>query len=476
MPRNSLAFVDLETTGANPQHDRITEVGIVTVADGRVSHWSSLINPGRSIPEYIQQLTGIDNRMVADAPRFEQLADEIAQRLRSHTFIAHNARFDYGFLKAEYQRLGRRFQADVLCTVKLSRQLFPQQQRHNLDSIVARHGLRVDGNRHRALADAELLWQFWQRLQAEQPADRLESAIRQQLARPSLPPQLDPAILDDLPETPGVYLFHGEDDALLYIGKSINLRQRILSHFRADTREFKAFRLSQQVRRIDWQETAGELGALLLESRLIKQRQPIHNRRLRRTNELCSWGLVEHAPAHLRPELHCGDRLDLTDPFGRFGLFRTRREAVNTLRQIAEAHELCLAALGLEKTTAAGRPCFAYQLQRCRGACVGEEPIARHSARLLAALERLKLSNWPYPGAIGIVERDRYHERLDIHVVDNWCHLGTVHDESDLYDLLEQVPPPSFDRDTYKLLLKHLQGRVELVKLPRLAPGGAGNV
>ncbi|MCA1979508.1 MAG: ethanolamine utilization protein [Thiobacillus sp.] len=464
MSSQRLAFVDLETTGANPVHDRITEIGIVRVENGEVSRWSTLVNPGCRIPPFIQTLTGITQEMVADAPGFGALADAVQARLAGCLFVAHNARFDYGFLKNEFKRIGLRFQADVVCTVKLSRALFPHFHKHSLDSLIERHGLAAD-DRHRALADAELIRQFWQKLETEPGPDALAEAVRQQFVRPSLPPHLDAGVLDDLPDLPGVYLFYGENDVLLYVGKSVNLRQRVLSHFQADTRAFRELRISQQVRRIEWRETVGELGALLLESWLIKSRQPVHNRALRRASELCTWQLDERAPGEFRPRLACGEDLDLAQGRDCFGLFTSKREATQALKKIAEAHRLCLATLGLEKTSGAGRPCFGFQLQQCKGACVGKEAIGLHSARLMAALARLRLKTWPYPGAIGIVERDDVSEREDIHVVHNWCYLGTAHDAAQLAAILEKPGAPSFDRDTYKLLVKHLERKVRVVEL-----------
>lgn len=452
MNLDRLAFVDLETTGANPMQDRITEVGIVMVTDGEVSTWTTLVNPGCHIPVFIQRLTGISDAMVADAPTFETLADEIQTRLHGYTFIAHNARFDYGFLKNEFKRLGRRFQADVVCTVKLSRKLYPEHYKHNLDSLIERHGLSV-GDRHRALADAEAIWQFWRQVCAAQPPEALRAALDHQLQRPSLPAHLDAGVLDDLPETPGVYLFHGEGDVLLYVGKGVNLRQRVLAHFNADTREFRELRLGQQTHRIDWIETVGELGALLLESRLIKERQPAHNRKPRRTAELCTWQLVEHEPGDFRPLLVAGDELDLSTGQDCFGLFASKREATLALRKIAEAHQLCLVVLGLEITSAPGR------------ACIRKEPVGLHSARLMSALAKLKLKTWPYPGAIGIVETDEVTGRRDIHVVSGWRYLGTAHDEADLAGLLESSCQTAFDRDTYQVLVKHLKGKVGIVPL-----------
>jgi DNA polymerase-3 subunit epsilon len=460
-----LAFIDLETTGANPVRDRITEIGVVEVDGDRVSTWNTLVNPERPIPEFIQQLTGIRNEMVADAPTFAEVAEELAERLHGRLFIAHNARFDYGFVRNEYQRLGQRFRADVLCTVRLSRRLFPQYPRHNLDSLIARHGLET-GDRHRAMADADLIWQFWRLLRRERGEDILTEAIHQQLKRPSLPLHLDPALLDDLPESPGVYLFYGENDVLLYVGKSVNLRQRVLSHFAADTREYKAMRLTQEVRRIDWHETVGELGALLLESRLVKESQPIHNRRLRLASDLCAWRLEDVATGDFRPRLVTGQDAGFGRAGDLFGPFATGREANNTLRKIADAYELCPVILGLEKPTRPGGSCFGFQVHKCKGACVGKEAIGLHSARLMSALAKLKLKAWAYPGPIGLVERDDFLDAEEIHVVDGWRYLGTAKSEAEIHELLEQAAQTRFDMDTYKLLKTQLaKGKLTVRRL-----------
>lgn len=446
-----LAFVDLETTGANAAHDRITEIGVVEVDGDDVSTWTTLVNPGRAIPQFIQQLTGISNEMVADAPSFADVAHDLAARLHGRVFIAHNARFDYGFLKNEFQRLGLRFRADVLCTVRLSRRMYPEHHRHNLDSLIERHGLATF-DRHRALADADLIWQFWNVLKREHEVDAIADAVAHQLARPACPPHLDPAVFDDLPESPGVYRFYGENDLLLYVGKSVNLRQRVLSHFSADTREYKAMNLTQQLRRIDWQETVGEFGALLLESRLVKAMQPFHNRRLRREPELCAWRLDEVAPGDFRPVLVSADEPGFGHAGDLFGPFPSRRQATTTLRKLADAHQLCPTLLGLEKSGREGSACFTLQVAKCRGACAGRESVGLHSARLMAALAKLKMAAWDYPGAIALVERDDFTESEDIHVIDGWRYLGTAKTEADVHALLEQSGTAPFDLDTYKLL------------------------
>ena len=225
-----LAFVDLETTGATAGSDRITEIGIVEVdADGSVREWQQLVNPQTRIPPFIEQLTGISNAMVADAPTFAEVAEATLARLRGRLFIAHNARFDYAFLKNEFARLGIAFRADVLCTVKLSRALFPEHHRHTLDRLVERHGLRAAA-RHRALADAQLIHQFWQQVQTTRPADQLAAAVAKQVARPSLPPQLDPAATREIEETIALLLAEGRTIVMAThdLGQARRLADRVV--------------------------------------------------------------------------------------------------------------------------------------------------------------------------------------------------------------------------------------------------------
>lgn len=449
-----LAFVDLETTGATATADRITEIGIVEVdADGSVREWQQLVNPGTRIPPFIEQLTGISNEMVADAPPFEAIAAETMKRLEGRLFIAHNARFDYSFLKNEFKRQGITFRASVLCTVKLSRTLFPEHRRHNLDSLIERHQLRADA-RHRALADAQLIFQFWQKIHADRSIEAIEAALQAQNAHPSLPPHLDASILEDLPEGPGVYLFYAENNLPLYIGKAKDIRQRVLSHFAGDHSSAKEMAIAQQVRRIDWVETAGEIGALLKESALVKQLQPTHNRLLRKNDETCTWMLVDEGEGWLRPQLVLASDLEFDIRTACYGLFKTTKEANEVLRAQAESHNLCDILLGLEKAKP-GKPCFGHQLKRCKGACVGKEPLAKHTMRLMTALTGLKLVSWPFPGPALIREGD------EAHLIEGWRYLGTARSDEELHALLDN-PRPAFDRDAYKLLAKYVGKMVPL--------------
>jgi DNA polymerase-3 subunit epsilon len=456
-----LAYVDLETTGARPTRDRITEIGILLVDDGVVTEqWSSLVNPGLAIPTQIQHLTGINNEMVRDAPGFPALAEELLSLLEDRVFVAHNVRFDYGFLRNEFQRLGCDIRYPVLCTVKLSRQLEPQHKRHNLDSLITRHHLHMQ-SRHRALDDARVLPELVNSLARTHGWPALESAMMKQLRRSSLPPHLDEDRIDQIPRTPGVYLFYGEEEVLLYVGKGVDLRSRILSHFSDDHRNDREQRIAQQVRHIDWIETAGELGALFREAALIKQRQPIHNRQLRASRSLFSigWNSESTRP----PQVIDHDQADLLQRDNLFGLFKSRRQALKTLRQLVEDHQLCHKLTGLEQGKGA---CFARQLHKCRGACVGEESELQHRLRLMEALTPLKIKGWPYTGAIGILEHNPDSGLSEIHLLEQWRHLGSVTDEAALNEFAAETNPMPMDRDIYRILLRFLSKAPEVIELP----------
>jgi DNA polymerase-3 subunit epsilon len=446
----SIAFVDLETTGTTALGDRVTEIGIVRVENGSdVSEWSTLVNPERSIPAGVQALTGITNAMVAHAPTFRAIADEVAARLAGSIMVAHNARFDYGFLKHEFARLGRAFTAKVLCTVKLSRRLYPDAGRHNLDAVIARHALPGD-DRHRALGDARILWAFVQALYRDKSLDDIDVAVRRVLRMPSLPPQLAPDALDAIPEAPGVYRFYGLNSLPLYVGKSINLRERIGSHFSSDYRSANDLRLSAEITRIEFEETAGELSALLRESQLVKSLLPAYNQRLRRRSDIIALH-VAHEPAP--PEYVRSPAIDPGALDDLYGPFSSRRDAREALRGLAAEASLCWTALGLERREG---PCFARQLRKCAGACVGAETREAHHARLRDVLAKHALRRWPFGGIVGVRETSFTRERTEIHVLRDWCWLGTARDDAELQAILETPPRVEFDLDIYRLLAKRL--------------------
>jgi DNA polymerase-3 subunit epsilon len=236
------------------------------------------------------------------------------------------------------------------------------------------------------------------------------------------------------------------------------MRTRVLQHFGDDVRSAKEMQLAREVRRVEWQRTAGELGALLREAELVKQLLPVFNRRLRRPAELCGFAidahklrLVQDFDAEGLPHVH--------------GLFRSKRAALEALRGIADEHGLCLQSLGFEPSRKGA--CFRHQIRRCAGLCAGKETFQAHHARLAAALGVLKTLAWPWRGPVGVVEEDPERETTDLHLVHQWCYLGTAKSEAEVPELLEGARRLRFDLDQYKILARHLTAkRVRVVELP----------
>jgi len=266
------------------------------------------------------------------------------------------------------------------------------------------------------------------------------------------PEHLRPS-LEALPARPGVYTFHGDSDTLpLYIGKSVNLRSRVLSHLR--TPEEAA--MLRQSRRISWICTAGEIGALLLEAQMIKAQQPLFNKRLRRNRQLCSLLLTD-----ARPQVVYAKEIDFSSQPGLYGLFANRRAALEALKTLADEQRLCYGLLGLEAVSR-GRGCFRSALGRCAGACCGKEPLEAHDRRLKEALSRLQLTCWPWRGAIALKEQSA--DLTEYHIIHNWLWLGSVASLAEAATLSRL--PASFDHDGYKILCRPLlAGSAEIITL-----------
>jgi DNA polymerase-3 subunit epsilon len=451
--RGPVACVDLETTGGMASQHRIIEVGIVLLDDGRVTEeWSTLVRPGVRIPPSIAAFTGIDDDMVADAPAFEDVRSEVRRRLEGRLFVAHNARFDYGFLRSEFRRIGEKFSAPVLCTVRLSRTLYPEYPRHNLDTLMTRFALDCSA-RHRALGDAQVLPGLLSAMEQDRGRDRLEAVVQDVLKEGRLPPQLSPELADDLPEGPGVYLFRGEGGVLLYVGKSRNLRSRVFDHFAAEHRSGKESRLTRQVRDVEWIETGGELGSLLLESKLVKEMAPSANRRLRRNDALCGVQLQLRDGA-LRPHVVALDTSAFDPDVVTYGPFRSERDALRAIEGKAREAGLCLKVLGRDPGDGS---CFAHQVGRCRGACVGKEPLALHDARLQLAFASMRVKPWPFPGAVGIREPAAGGAGDVLHVIDRWQHRGTARDPEEAAVLAGARVLDEFDADSYRIVARCLE-------------------
>ncbi|MCO6514250.1 MAG: hypothetical protein J6589_07270 [Snodgrassella sp.] len=444
-----LAFVDIETTGGRTTSDRITEIAVVYTEAGQQQPqiFHTLLNPNTSIPPFIQALTGISNQMVEQAPHFnDEIADQLSAIFKGRIFAAHNVRFDYGFIKAAFKRLGRTFNPQQLCTVKLSRQLYPEHKHHGLDKIIARHNIDMH-NRHRAFADARAIYDFWQQLKHNFPADILHQACKTIMQRPSLPAHLNNDILKNISDDYGVYLIYGDNDLPLYIGKSKQVKTRLLSHFGQDVHNSKEMSLSQQAKKIDVIPCSGELDALLTESAQIKQRQPILNRRLRRQKDLFSFQLSTNTHGYDTLNIVPMHQVQFNQQQRYYGLFHSKSDAQKAIKSTISNTDLCLQTLGIEKGSS-NRPCFRHQLHQCSGACINKITATTHNLKLALALQKIKLADWPFTSYAYIKEQQKYH------IFHQWIYLGSASNNDQLHTILSQ-PQGQLDRDIYQIIQQH---------------------
>ena len=249
--------------------------------------------------------------------------------------------------------------------------------------------------------------------------------------------------IEDAPTGAGVYTFHGQEgDLPLYIGKSINIRARLLSHLRTADEA----RMLRQTLRISHIRTAGEIGALLLEAQMIKAQHPLFNQKLRRNQQLCSLQMVGGVP-----QVVYARDIDFATQPDLHGLFASRHAALDALRAIADQHKLCYGPLGLEKLSP-GKACFRAAIRQCAGVCRGDESPEVHRERLFSSLLALRVACWPFGGAVGLVERDA--DLVQIHVVNHWCYLGSAATVEEARRL--STVAAGFDADGYKILCRPL--------------------
>ncbi len=417
----TLAFVDLETSGSSGSSDRIIEIGIIkTVNNKVVKKFQSLVNPQTHLSEFISDMTGIQAKDLDRAPTFRQIQDEVQDILSDAVFVAHNVRFDYGFLRQEFRRLETSFSAKQICTVKLFRLLHPELRHHNLDSLIEYYNFDCQ-NRHRAFDDAKVLWDFFKIIQKKYPTEIVEHHVNNLLKNPTLPPSLSSIQLDQLPEDPGVYMFYGDDGSPLYVGKSVNIRDRVLSHFSND----KEIKISQAVKSLETISTDSELEALILEAKLVKSKKPIFNRQLRNKLQLTVLTQSTNTDGYSTVNIETVKTIDDADNI--IAICKSAKEAKGLLENMVVEFGLCAKLLGLEK---AKGPCFAQQLGKCKGACVGKEITGIYNVRFLQAFEKSKIKSWPFKGPVVI------HNKL---IVNKW-----------------KLADSSFDWDTYKILARFI--------------------
>lgn len=441
------AIVDIETTGGR-QIDRITEIAVY-IHDGTkiVDEYTSLVNPEMGIPYFVQRLTGITDDMVAHAPKFYEIARRIVEITNNCMFVAHNASFDYNFLKAEFKRLGYHYKRKMLCTVKLSRRLLPGMPSYSLGKLCDELGIEVIG-RHRAAGDALATVKVFEKLLSVGPDNKDIFSGPRLSAISRHHPQLDPLKIEGLPEEAGVYYFYDDKENLIYIGKSRNVYSRVMAHFGNNTT--RAMNMCERIADIRYELTGSELIALLIESAEIKQNKPVFNRAQRRTGY--TYGLFESTDdagyRTLKLDKNQGAELPLMT-------FTSRFEGQRWLEKTVEKYRLCQKLTGLYKTEGA---CFHHSVQQCDGACIGHESSDDYNLRVEKALAAFRFDNQNFY----IIDKGRNKEEKAIIKIEKgryigWGYAGTGEAISDMESLDNFIKPADDNRDVQQIIRSYLR-------------------
>ncbi len=381
------AIVDIETTGGQPDRDRITEIAIV-MHDGNeiVDRYETLINPGRSIPYEIQRLTGITDEMVRDAPSFYEVARKVVELTEGAVFVAHNVRFDFSFLKSAFKDLGYNYQRKTLCTVRLSRNAFPGHRSYSLGNICQDLGIPIKA-RHRAMGDAEATAELFDRILRKENPPESEDWLTNEIKSQTLPPRITRAQVIALPEETGVYYFYDEAGQVMYVGKSVNIRKRVIQHFAMDYKSRKSIEFKNNIADIGYELTGSELVALLFESDEIKRLKPRFNTVQKRSRAVPFYGIFAESDKNGYLTLHTERLLPGMEPLTTVD---NLDKAQQFMYRKIDQFKLCLQKCGLHKT---GGPCFNYHIHQCNGACVGIEDPAAYNERVQAAVESFSFQN-----------------------------------------------------------------------------------
>lgn len=406
------AIIDIETCGGsfNFKKGRIIEICIVR-HDGLsvIDVYTTLINPECYISPYFTNISHIDNDMVRDAPKFHEVAKKIIELTEGCVFVAHNVGFDYGFVKDEFASLGYRYKKETLCTVRLSRKLMPGRISYSLGHLCASLGIEING-RHRAEGDAVAtakLFDLLMELKANHPQYKNQGVLDIMTRRVD---NIKKYILNKLPESCGVYYFLNKDKEIIYIGKSVNMYNRALSHFNTD--EKKGKKMLNDLMNVDFVETGSELIALLLEADEIKKHKPIYNRMRKADVFTHSIDWYTNKEGIISFKIVPYDESE--NALLSYTTYSTARER---LESWIDEHTLCLQYCAL---TSEGSICFNHQIKKCNGICCGEEEIEEYNERA-----RTILSEYLFEDAnFVIIDKGRTHEERSVILIEDRKYAG----------------------------------------------------
>jgi len=375
------AIVDIETTGGFTPDNRIIEIAVV-IHDGQAitSQYQTLINPQRPIPGFITGLTGIDASMLEDAPSFEEIAEELFDILEGKVFVAHNVNFDANFVKEAFARMGMTYNPKLLCTVRLSRKIFPGYRSYSLGTLCGQRNISIE-ERHRAMGDAYATAILFSQLVEADSQNIISGSLKNGKKETSLPPHISHEKCAQLPEAPGVYYFHDQHGKVIYVGKAINIKSRFKSHFSGKAK----IAMKTEIHDVSFELTGNEFLALLLETLEIKKYWPKYNRTLK-ANPI-SWGLFSYEDQLGYPRFTISKISGHQKPIL---TFTTHSEAWHYLLDLVKTHQLCPKLCGIQKSPGA---CFDFTEGSCMGACCHEETVESYSQRVEKMLDKIKLSD-----------------------------------------------------------------------------------
>ena len=406
------AIVDIETTGGYANSHRITEIAIYH-HDGMqiTNHYHTLINPGRSIPQFITGLTGINYEMVKESPSFSEVANEIHEQLKDRVFVAHNAHFDYSFLKKEFEEAGISWNSKKLCTVRLSRKIIPGLSSYSLGRLAESLGIVIKG-RHRAGGDAEATSKVFDLLLKRDTGGVIVKALKRNSGETTMPPNLPKEDFDKLPAKAGVYYFLDARGNVIYVGKAVNIKKRIAGHFTGAAREWNRSNIRNEIHNITYELTGSELIALILESQEIRRLWPKYN--LAQKQKTDEWGIYDYEDraGYLRFCVNVVKRG--TRPLISFS---SKGDAWNFMWEKVREFDLCPKLSGLQ---VAKGLCFSYQTGECKGGCMGVETAKKYNQRINAAIE----SFFEAGNSLAIIGTGRKRSERSLVLVENGAYLG----------------------------------------------------
>ena len=445
------AVVDIETTGRSARGQKVTEVAIL-IHDGKkiIDEYQTLVNPESSIPYSITQLTGICDEMVVRSPKFYEVARKIYEMTEGHIFVAHNASFDYGVLRHEFESLGGEFERETMCTVKLSRQLLPGHQSYSLGKLCDELNIQIE-DRHRAYGDAKATTILLDKLlEVSEDLGEEKLTAKTKVRAPKIPPLLNVEIFKGLPKETGVYYFHDKDGEIIYVGKANNIRQRVLSHF--NDKSLKERQMFELIANIKYELTGSELVALLFESSEIKRLMPKYNHSQKRKSETHGLYVYENQDGIL--QLNYGKLNGSTLPIQ---TFYTLGQAKRFVELMAERHALCSRYIGLEKTNGS---CFRYMIKKCKGICCGNESIEDYNDRVNEMIQNMMLQNEDY----FIEEKGRNENEKSVVQIKQGEYIGfgfvPTNELQSSYDNYEKfIEPKEHNSDTQRILRSYLSKR-----------------